>query len=362
MFELLTQVLLWLLIFFVLRQLLGQFIKKQFYTTLGFLAFITLIILAFFDPSQSIVSEAWSILSIPFQPLGLAIVFLISLVSWGEAFKPDKLGDTLQNRLVWVLLLLLVCSAPVTAQNLSLQIEEDLAQAVAESDIAPATVLVVLAQGTTEPGLPPRTQIELTDSGDRLRAAANIYRQRSGTIRRVIICAGDRPYMELADDAPTADGAADRVTSDDLREVRAVRQVLVDFGVPDGVILVGEGSDRSSDVHQSAESVRRLLEREDLGLRGTESLVLVSSALDMQRAMATFEQELNNVDTLNGGDGVTIVPRPTGFVTVQDNRFQRVVRYPYDLMPSTEALDITSDIIKEQLISVYYFLRGWLAT
>lgn len=239
MFELLTQVLLWLLIFFVLRQLLGQFIKKQFYTTLGFLAFITLIILAFFDPSQSIVSEAWSILSIPFQPLGLAIVFLISLVSWGEAFKPDKLGDTLQNRLVWVLALLLVCIAPVTAQNLSLQIEEDLAQAVAESDIAPATVLVVLAQGTTEPGLPPRTQIELTDSGDRLRAAANIYRQRSGTIRRVIICAGDRPYMELADDAPTADGAADRVTSDDLREVRAVRQVLVDFGVPDGVILVG---------------------------------------------------------------------------------------------------------------------------
>ncbi|MEB3273093.1 MAG: YdcF family protein [Prochlorothrix sp.] len=361
MFELLTQVLLWLLIFFVLRQLLGQFIKTQFYTTIGFLAFVTLLILAFFEPNQGIVAEAWSILSLPFQPLGLAIIFLISLVSWSEAFKPDKLGETFQNRLMWVLVLLLVCSAPVTAYGLSEQMEADLAEAVADSDIAPATVMVVLAQGTTEPGLPPRTQIELTDSGDRLRSAATIYRQR-GTFRRVILCANDRRNMELSPEASSQENEAERLTNADLKEIRAVRQVLVDLGVPDGAILVGEGSDSAADVRESAESVRRLLANEENGLRGTEALVLVSSALEMPRAMATFEQTLDNVPEINGGNGVTIVPRPTDFVTVQDTRFQRVTRYPFDLMPSSEALHVTSQIVKEQLISVYYFLRGWLAT
>ncbi|KKJ00748.1 YdcF family protein [Prochlorothrix hollandica] len=362
MFELLTQVLLWLLIFVILRYLLSQFIKVQFYTTLGFLAFLTLIVLAFFDSDQSIVSEAWSILSLPFSPLGLAIIFLLSLVSWADAFKPDKLGETAQNRTLWALVLLWVCSAPATAQNLSLEFESNLSDVVAGSDIAPATVLVVLAQGTTQPGLPPRTQIELTDSGDRLRAAANIYRQRAGTMQRLIICAAERPNLNLADDAPTGEGEVDRVTNDDLKETRAVRQVLQDFGVPASAILVGESSDQARGVQESAESVKRLLSNEDNGLRGTQSLVLVTSALEMPRAMATFERKLENVAEVNGGDGVTIVPRPTDFVTVQDNRFNLTTRYPYDLMPNADALAITSRLIQEQLVSVYYFLRGWLAT
>ena len=340
MFELLTQVLLWLLIFVIVRYILQQFITTAFYTRLGFLVFAALIVLSFFYPNESVISEAWSILSLPLRPLGLAVFLLGTLVSWGDAFKPDKLGETAQNRVLWVMVILVVSSAPVTAYWLSGQLETEVVEQMTLTRDQDAPVLVVLAQGTTRPGLPPRTQIELTESGDRLRYAAQLVRNRPG-IGRVIICGGKRSDLE---------GGEER----DRKEVKEARAMLEGFGVPAGLILV---NDDSESIRESAQGVRELLTNADLGLTGTRSIYLVTSALEMRRAMAAFTHFLDDV---NGG--ITVLPRATDFSTIQEKATpSHNTSYPKDLLPSEEALAVTGKIVQEQLVAVYYFLRGWLA-
>ena len=52
MFDLLTQVLLWLLIGVIAWYILKQFIQPAFYTTLGFLMMVGLLVLSFFKPDR----------------------------------------------------------------------------------------------------------------------------------------------------------------------------------------------------------------------------------------------------------------------------------------------------------------------
>ena len=178
MFELLTQVLLWLLIGYIAWFVLKQFIPEKIYTFLGFALLITLIVLAFFDADQGVVSEAWSLLSMPFRPLGIALLMLL----WKFPFKDLWQWKTLQNFTFWALLILLVSAAPITAYSLNKQAETDVANLVRDTAGSGASTIVVLAQDTTKPPIPPRTQIELTEKGDRLRYAAQLYNEQPGSV------------------------------------------------------------------------------------------------------------------------------------------------------------------------------------
>ena len=127
MFELLTQILLWLLIGVIAWYILKQFIQPAFYTTLGFLVMVGLLVVAFFEPDTSVVSEAWSVLSLPLRPLGFALFTLILLVPWSDVKFDAK---TLQNRQLWVFLTLFISSMPVTAYWLSQQVEQPVAEEI----------------------------------------------------------------------------------------------------------------------------------------------------------------------------------------------------------------------------------------
>ncbi len=334
MYELLTQVLLWLLIGYIAWFVLKQFIPQKIYTFLGFALLVTLIVLAFFEPSQGIVSEAWSVLSLPFRPLGFILICLMMAFSFGSIAK----GAFVRDPIFWAIAILLVTSAPATAYWLHGQAEQDATNLMKNNALTGPVPIVLLAQDTTEPQLPPRTQIEMTESGDRLRYAAQLYAEQPGS--RVIVAANRRSGIS---------GAPNKETLNESNEVSAVLRSL---GVPNESISVAENS---GTIIESAKSVSKLLKD-----TGTREIVLVTSALEMQRAASTFVQTFRD---LNGGEGVRVVPRATDFVTIQGSgKPKRGLQFPQDVVPSEKALSLTSQALQEQFISVYYFLRGWLSS
>jgi len=338
MFELLTQILLWLLIGVIAWYILKQFIQPAFYTTLGFAVMVGLLVLAFFEPETSIVSEAWSILSLPLRPLGFALFTLIMIIKWTDV-KFD--GKTLQNRQLWVFLNLFVSSMPVTVYWLSQQVEQPVAEEIRSTAGQTAPVMVVLAQGTTLPPIPPRTQIELTETGDRLRYASDVFFRNGAPL---MIVTGNR--------RSNVQGPGEL-----LQENNEAVAILTSLGVPLGNIIIQ--NDRGS-IKASADAVRSILTDQNRGLTGVRSLILVSSALEMQRARATFEKTLSD---LGGESGIRIIPRATDFYTVQEQGdFRHKYRVPEDLIPNERAMVQTGDLVQEYLTQIYYLLRGWLTS
>jgi uncharacterized SAM-binding protein YcdF (DUF218 family) len=336
MFELLTQILLWLLIGYTAWWVLKQVIPEKTYTFLGFVLLLAMIVLAFMDPTQEgIVSQAWNILALPFRPLGLAIIFMFQSLGTKDLLQ----AKTYQQPLSWALILLLVFSAPFTAYELYKGNEQEVVSFSQMSAGQTSNIIVLLAQGTTKTLSPPRTQIELTSSGDRIRYAADLYAQQPGSI--VVACAGLRPDMEKGE-------AADR------RETKEVALLLQTFGVPNSQIRI-EG--KSASIRKSAEAVSKLLQSE---FPGTPRIQLVTSALEMRRAASSFAKVL---DRSNNGGPVQILPRATDFHSIQANAVPtHYNQFPGDLIPSERALDDSSQLIQEQFVSVYYFLRGWLSS
>jgi uncharacterized SAM-binding protein YcdF (DUF218 family) len=336
MFELLTQILLWLLIGVIAWYILKQFIQPAFYTTLGFFVMVGLLVLAFFEPETSVVSEAWSVLSLPLRPLGFALFTLIMIIKWTEVKFDAK---TFQNRQLWVFLTLFISSMPVTAYWLSQQVEQPVAEEIRATAGQTAPVMVVLAQGTTLPAIPPRTQIELTETGDRLRYASDIFFRTGGP---VMIVTGDRRN--------NVQGSGDLA-----QETNEAVSVLTSLGVPPGSIIA---RNNTGSIKASADAVRSVLTDERQGLTGVRSIIVVGSALQMQRAAATFEKTLGDL-----GEGVRIIPRATDFYTVQEEGdFRHKYRVPEDLIPSERAMTQTGDLIQEYLTQIYYLLRGWLTS
>lgn len=114
--QLLFLVLLWVVLGFLLAKLLLEIIPKQYFTWLGGFLVFAIIVLLFFTPTNALVSPIWTILSLPFQPLGLAILlwFLGAMRIKGD--KISKPGPTL----IWTgFFVLLVASTPFLSNRLA---------------------------------------------------------------------------------------------------------------------------------------------------------------------------------------------------------------------------------------------------
>lgn len=338
MFDLLTQILLWVLIAVIARYLLSQFIKPDFYQTPGFLVLVGLIGASFITPDTRVVSEVWSIFALIFRPLGLALIFLAMVINWKDV-KLD--GKTLQNQQIWILLILYLSSMPATAYWVNQRVEAKVVDLISETAGDRAPVVVVMAQGTTLPAFPPRTQVEFTPKGDRLRYAAEVFLRNGASV--MIVTGAERSGFSSS-------------RREQLRETNEAVAVLQTFGVPGGSIIVNNDS---GSIQASAQAVRQILTDQNQGLTGVRSLILVSSAMDIERATGTFTKTLEDI----GDDGVTIIPRATNFYSVQEEGDPRhKYRFPQDLLPNEHALAETSDVIQEYFARIYYFLRGWISS
>ena len=333
MFLLITRVLLWLLVGLIIYYVLLQLIPKNWLAVLGGLLIFALVILAFFNPDAQLVSPTWSLLSIPFKPVGLSILLLflgVINIKKGEISTPGKLLISIS------LLLLLLSSTPFLAYQLAQGTEMEAIRADQLQGVPlgseRATAIVLLGWGTTQANLPYRTQIQLTERGDRILYTAELYNQQTNLNNNplVIVSAGPRTNLEGREQQ--------RIEAIDIAIL------LQRLGVPSSQIVLEQ---KGINLRISALEVQNILKQRELD---NQNIILVTSGINNRRAKLTFAHI-----------GIRVISRPTDFYGFQQQAIPKRRISIEDFLPSVDALVITTRVVEELLGSVYYFLRGWLS-
>ncbi|BAU10070.1 hypothetical protein LEP3755_05500 [Leptolyngbya sp. NIES-3755] len=388
-FVLLTQVLLWVVVGLFAWYVLLRLLPRPFLGGLVLLLLLGVAAFTFYtgSPDQGIVGNIFRVIAIPFSPLGIILILL--LIAFSELLRGGKLSRTGLVVLRVAIPALLILSIPAVSYFLAQRAEAEaieIARPVGAETLPAGArrVIVTLAQDTTRLQLRPRTgpapaapapmtpqlipppapippqsftlltdqPVQLTESGDILTYTRQVYEEERarGTAPLIIVSAGDRPERLRR--------AGESIN--DVSEAADARRFLQDMGVPEGDII---GDSNSPTIQQSAVNVRQELQRR--GINFGNQLVLIDSAIQMNRAALTFRREFTNNNV-----PVTIIPRPTNFFTLPPREalrgraqgrdlVERNVQIA-DLIPSIDALSLSSKVINEYLTSIYYFLRGWI--
>ncbi len=353
MLVLLTRVLLWASVGLLIWYILARVIPKKYLTWFGGVILLLLLVAAFIEPDDDTVGVIWRILSFPLTPLGAAVVLLASAVS--EGVKKVK-----GNPVAIALAILLISSIPISAQWLVRDAESSVRTAYAQraelcGDVCPsgsipgqgnlgrAAAIVVLGdsqdidKAITVSDRPEDASIN-TALAPRLIYAANLYqRARSqGAAPIVIVTAGAKPA--------------------DSQERSIIRGILSNNGVFDEDIQI---QTTGLDVRSASLNVEKSLQdrqiiaarstRRSEGIRDDPRVVLVAPAIVMSRAALTFERR-----------DLQVIAKPTDFYTAPLSGGGSLLRRLPDILPSVDALQLTTRYWNELLTSLYYFLRGWL--
>ena len=154
------------------------------------------------------------------------------------------------------------------------------------------------------------------DGSDRVLHALRIY--KAGKVRSILITGGD----------VFGPGA-------DVVEADAILDLLVALGVDRSDILLER---QSRNTYENARFSAEIWKRE-----GFRSGLLVTSALHMPRALATFRKA-----------GMVLEPATTDLVP--DLSYMPM---PLPLIPQSKCLDVTTNAIKEWIGVLIYRWRGW---
>jgi hypothetical protein len=365
MFELITQILLLVGLYYLLKAVWPSIYNTKYFAWFGVAVLVSLIVMAFINPNNRTVGILWAIVSFPLRPLGLTLVLLSYAISNGiEKVKGSQVLSAF--------LVLLICSLPITAYLLTAQTEQrTVMEAVSRQEASnprPVQAIVVLSDGTfsRDPTARIRAQITQPETGisvalqSRLLYAAELYLNRTqrGSTPIVIVSIGPQPTDNLGRPKPG--------------ESQGVIDVLTSHGVPQNQIkldLIGV------DPRSSAVAIRQMFasggtancppgfvpcepncppssvpcDKPPLASGSRVPIVLIAPAIMIRRASSSFSRLFFEV-----------TPRPTDFYIFQLQRGWELAALT-DLLPSAEALVITSRVVNEYLTTVYYFLRGWLA-
>ena len=241
-------------------------------------------------------------------PLGLAIVFTVLALAFGRFHRSSRVA------LILALVLLWLPSMPVTANLLALNWE------AAYPPVAPANLpqadAIVLLGGLLDQPLPPRLEPDLNQAADRLFEAARLF--RAGKAPRVVVSAGNLPWNTIV--SP---------------EATWIEPMLGELGVPTDAITL---ESRSRNTRENAVFTASILHD-----KGWRTVLLVTSAAHMRRAMAAFRQA--SIEATAASADVR------GSYPVYNSLL--------DFLPNADALSETSGVIKEMIGLVYYRLRGW---
>jgi uncharacterized SAM-binding protein YcdF (DUF218 family) len=384
-FILLTQVLLWVVVGIFAWYILLRALPRVFLGGLVLLLLLGVAAFTFFkgSPDVGLIGDIWRIIAIPFTPLGLLLILL--LIAFSDLVRGKSLSKTGVLLLRIAVPVLLILSLPAVSYFLAQRAEAEAIQdvrLVPEASLGGAQrVTVVLAQDTTRLQLRPRQlsapgttggnesnrapliqppepisegtygllssqPIQLTERGNRLLYTAQLAKQQGGV---VVVSAGSRPGRDRKEGESRESVSEARDAANFLR-AQGVQNILED--------------PNSETVHDSAVNVRQLLDRSNVNYDG--QITLVTSALQMPRAALTFRQEF----AAQRDGNFSVLPRPTDFYTLPPrealrNRVQgrdlieRNFRLA-DILPSIDALELSSKVINEYITSIYYFLRGWI--
>ncbi len=353
MLVLLTRVLLWASVGLLIWYIITRIIDRKYLTWFGGVILILLLVASFVEPDDGTISVIWRILSFPLTPLGAAIVFLgIALSEGVKGIKGMPAAIALG--------ILLVSSIPISAQWLVSDAEQSVITAYQEraalcGEVCPADIPLQSALNNTA------AIVVMGDSSDidkalsifeanndvtlntslapRLTYAANLYQQarNQGSSPVVVATAG--------------------AGSNDSEQRQIIRSILTSNGVFGEDVQI---ENTGLDVYRTAQKVETLLQsrqaiaasratRRSQGTDNDPRVVLVAPAIVMSRAALTFEKmELQ------------VVAKPTDFYTADFSLSDRSLDRLPDLLPSVDALQLTTRYWNELLTSLYYFLRGWL--
>jgi uncharacterized SAM-binding protein YcdF (DUF218 family) len=218
------------------------------------------------------------------SPLGTALLLwamalLMFAARWGHLVGFAGVGARakqakLQARWAYALaagatLWLLLWSLPVVSHGLRAQLEQ--AYPPVPMAQVPQARAIVLLGGGMRPAEQPGEMPDMGSAADRVWLAARLYK------------AGKAPVLILS-------GGSDRAVSA-TSEAQAMRELLLDMGVPDAALVLEEQSRNTRD---NAALVAQWLRQHEPGAAAPgaqQRILLVTSALHMRRAMALFEAQ-----------------------------------------------------------------------
>lgn len=183
-------------------------------------------------------------------------------------------------------------------------------------DEVPQADAIAVLGGGIQPIAPPRRSANLTYAADRIRHGAALYHADKA---RWIMTTGARPYPGTGNNA-----------------AEAAAELLVDLGVPGGdVVARTESSSTWHDARAVSEAMNQ---------HAINDVLLVTSALHMPRALATFQAA-----------GISAWPAPTDY-EVTDPPIAGTLRW----FPDFEAFHRSSRAWHEYVGMQYYRMRGWI--
>ena len=242
-------------------------------------------------------------------PIGLVLeLSLIALLFLRKGWR-----KTASAFLGTAILMLWVTSMPIVADALLGRLEQDY-PAVMMTEVPVSKCIVVLG-GAVQPVLPPRVDIDMHEAVDRVRKAAQLFHAGRGGV--IIASGGNLPWSPFAES-----------------EAESIKTLLLEWGVPASAIVL---ETESRNTRENALNSIALLEE-----LGCETPLLVTSAAHMKRSVAVFERL-----------GVTVFPVSADVRVVKSSNLNVL-----DFLPDAEALNQTSDAMREWMGQKVYEMQG----
>jgi uncharacterized SAM-binding protein YcdF (DUF218 family) len=251
-----------------------------------------------------------------FYPLGLiSVCLIVALVTLRKRPRMATIAISLS------LAVLLLSSNAWVSKYMIRSLEW---QNIPRTQIPNAEAIVVLG-GATKSATWPRPTVDLSEAGDRVIYAAQLYFQKKAPI---IILSGGRIDWRGSGSPESADMAT----------------ILTSIGVPAAAIIQEPDS---LNTYQNAVNVRKILEA-----RRIKKVLLITSAMHTPRSLKIFKRQ-----------GIDVIPTPTDFL-VSQGELEELTNTPkaaiLNLLPDTNNLNQFTSALKEYIGIFIYSLRGWL--
>ncbi|WP_353259131.1 YdcF family protein [Prochlorothrix hollandica] len=210
----------------------------------------------------------------------------------------------------------------------------------ASLETLPQAEAIVILGGATAGAMAPRVYPEVLESGDRLLHGARLYQAQKAPL--VILSGGRVQWQVQTDPDSVPNSVPNSVLPPIASEAEDMATLLQGFGVPGSALVL---EPQSLNTYQNA-----LYTAEILRERQLNTILLVTSAIHMPRALAIFRKQ-----------GLTVSPAPTDFLvevpaTLGFSWKEAVV----NLLPDAGNQEKVSRGLKERLGLWVYGWRGWL--
>lgn len=256
------------------------------------------------------------LLPLALYPLGLALVLQIVAQTqrrhrWAAGVSAGSIA------LLWI------SAMPYTARQLIWSLEEPSA-ALTPNPLPQADAVVVLGGGL-KPHLAPRRAVEVNEAGDRLLTGLRLMRQG---LAPTLVVSGGRIGLAAHDPSPP--------------EALSARSLAIELGLAPQAIVTNAGSRTTA---EEARDIGRLARQ-----RGWHSVLLVTSATHLPRALASFQRL----------SGLRLIPVACDFQLPSRRNWgsPTAASLLRDVLPDAEALYLSTVVLKEYVGLASYRLLG----